>query len=167
VWSGSDGGAGCDAGPYVLPGVNPVTVTEPVRADFDLVTPPLLDVHVAAYFVIGEPSFLGAPNAIRDTPLATRKTCATVAEAGVPAVTGLDVTDGGPSTNPFSAVTVNVYVNPFTRPLTTVVVPYPGMKTDNWATVPKDGATTYPPRQFAPVNGGAPRKPNERLGLGS
>jgi len=76
---------GCDEGPvpralvaftvhvYDLPGVNPLTVTGPVRADFERVTPPLLDVHVAVYFVIGEPLFRGAPNPTFTTPLATAK----------------------------------------------------------------------------------------------
>jgi len=158
---------GCEAGPvpralvaftvhvYDLPGVSPFTVTGPVRADFDFVTPPLLDVHVAVYFVIGEPLLLGAPNPTFRAPLATRVTRATVAAAGAPTVTEPDITDGGPSTNPFSAVTVNVYVNPFTKPDTTVVVPCPGINTDNCATVPKYGVTTYPAKHSAPVAGGA------------
>jgi hypothetical protein len=126
---------GCEAGPvprplvaftvhvYDLPDVNPLTVTGPVRADFERVTPPFLDVHVAVYFVIGEPLFLAAANPTFNTPLATRAICATVTAAGAPTVTDEDITDGGPSTNPFSAVTVNVYVAPFTKPDTTVVVP--------------------------------------------
>jgi hypothetical protein len=158
---------GCDDGPvpralvaftvhvYDLPGVSPLTVTGPVRADFDFVTPPLPDVHVAVYFVIGEPLLRGAPNEIRNAPFATREICATVVAAGAPTVTAPDITDGGPSTNPFSAVTVNVYVNPFTKPDTTVVVPCPGINTANCAADPKYGVTTYPAIQLAPVNGGA------------
>src|SRR5919198_6560374 len=48
--------------------------------------------------------------------------------AGGPAgcgVTGLDGSDGGPVPTEFVAVTVNVYVTPFVRPLTVAVVASP------------------------------------------
>ncbi len=158
---------GCEGGPvpralvaftvhvYVLPALKPVTVNGPALAEVVLVTPPILELHVAEYFVIGEPLLFGTPNATRSTPRPTRTARAAVTAAGAPTVTDTDMTDGGPSTSPFSAVTVNVYVTPFVRPDTTVVVPNPGINTDSCATDPRYGVTTYPAKQLAPVNGGA------------
>ena len=69
--------------------------------------PPLFDLQVAVYRMIGAPLLRGTLNASLIAPGAALTAFNAVAAVGVPTVTGPDIGELGPSTDPFSAVTVN------------------------------------------------------------
>ncbi len=82
--------------------------------------PPLLDVQEAEYEVMGLPLSFGAATetTISVFPLATDG-CAGVSGAAA-GTTGDDGTDAAPVPMTLVAVTVQVYVRPFVRPLTEI-----------------------------------------------
>ena len=93
---------------YVLPLVRPPTLIGEVAPVLPPAAPPSLDVHDAAYDVIGLPPSLGAVNDT-DTSWLPRATlgCAG-ADGSVAGTTGSEASDGGPVPTALVAVTVHV-----------------------------------------------------------